>query len=384
MLEQQIKFDAFSARLKELTSNLYTGKVNFVSSQNQFWTFYFRLGRLIWGEARGEAQEKWQRHLKYYCPQLSESEIRVEQTAEKYHFLAQLYQKQKILNKDQVSEIVRSIAEEVLFDIMQCQWQEEKITSQEVPNEIPNVLLGLIQIDPLLNSVKADWQKWVDSGLVLNSPNSYPVVEASQATLENIQSPILAKINGQKTLRELAWETNRDLLDLTNEVVELVQQEVVALSPEPQIQPEIKFETDNAFISQENIGHQGVEKKLIACLDDSVGVCEKLKELLTASGYEVITFQQPATAMSQLIKQKPNLILLDLMMPMISGYEVCTQLRRVPSLKQTPIIILTGKDGWVDRARAKMCGATDFLSKPVQKGKLFETINKHLFVNTEL
>lgn len=384
MLEQQIKFDAFSARLKELISNLYTGKVIFLSSKNQSWTFYFRLGRLIWGEGKGEAQEKWQRHLKYYCPQLSESEISIEQTAEKYHFLAQLYQKQKILNKDQVSKIVRSIAEEVLFDIMQCQGQEEKITSQEVPNEIPNILLGLIQLDPLLNSVKADWQKWVDSGLVFDSPNSYPVVEANQATLENIQSPILAKINGQKTLRELAWETNRDLLDLTNEVVELVQQEVVALSPEPQIQPEIKFEKDDAFISQENMGDGKVKKKLIACLDDSVGVCEKLKELLTASGYEVITFQQPATAMSQLIKQKPDLILLDLMMPMISGYEVCTQLRRVPSLKQTPIIILTGKDGWVDRARAKMCGATDFLGKPVQKGKLFETINKQLFVNTEL
>lgn len=384
MLEQQIKFDAFSARLKELISNLYTGKVIFLSSKNQSWTFYFRLGRLIWGEGKGEAQEKWQRHLKYYCPQLSESEISIEQTAEKYHFLAQLYQKQKILNKDQVSKIVRSIAEEVLFDIMQCQGQEEKITSQEVPNEIPNILLGLIQLDPLLNSVKADWQKWVDSGLVFDSPNSYPVVEANQATLENIQSPILAKINGQKTLRELAWETNRDLLDLTNEVVELVQQEVVALSPEPQIQPEIKFEKDDAFISQENMGDGKVKKKLIACLDDSVGVCEKLKELLTASGYEVITFQQPATAMSQLIKRKPDLILLDLIMPIISGYEVCTQLRRVPSLKQTPIIILTGKDGWVDRARAKMCGATDFLGKPVQKGKLFETINKQLFVNTEL
>jgi len=384
MLEQQIKLDAFSARLKELISNLYTGKVIFLSSKNQSWTFYFRLGRLIWGAGNGEAQEKWQRYLKYYCPQLSESEISIEQTAEKYHFLAQLYQKQKILNKDQVSKIVRSIAEEVLFDIMQCQGQEEKITSQEVPNEIPNVLLGLIQLDPLLNSVKADWQKWVDSGLVFDSPNSYPVVEANQGTLENIQSPILAKINGQKTLRELAWKTNRDLLDLTNEVIELVQQEVVALYPEPQIQPEIKFEKDDAFISQENMGDGKVKKKLIACLDDSIGVCEQLKELLTASGYEVITFQQPATAMSQLIKRKPDLILLDLIMPIISGYEVCTQLRRVPSLKQTPIIILTGKDGWVDRARAKMCGATDFLGKPVQKGKLFETINKQLFVNTEL
>ncbi|MFW6296782.1 MAG: response regulator [Halothece sp.] len=384
MLEQQIKFDAFSARLKGLISNLYTGKVIFLSSQNEFWTIYFRLGRLIWVEERGEAKEKWQRHLKYYCPQLPESEISIEKTAEKYHFLAQLYQKQKILNKDQVSEIVRSIAEEVLFDIMQCQGQEDTIVSQEFPNEIPNILLGLIQPDPLLNSVKADWQKWVDSGLVFYSPNSYPVVETNKATLENIKSPILAKIKGQKTLRELAWETNRDLLNLTNEVVELVQQEVVALYPEPQIQPEIKIEKDDAFISQENIGNGKVRKKLIACLDDSVGVCEKLKELLTASGYEVITFQQPATAMSQLIKQKPDLILLDLMMPMISGYEVCTQLRRVPSFKQTPIIILTGKDGWVDRARATMCGATNFLSKPVQKVKLFETINKHLFVNTEL
>jgi CheY-like chemotaxis protein len=93
-----------------------------------------------------------------------------------------------------------------------------------------------------------------------------------------------------------------------------------------------------------------------------------------------MTFQNPVKAQSQLLKNPPDLILLDVMMPIVSGYELCNQLRRAPKLKDIPIIILTGKDGWVDRARAKMCGATDFLSKPVQKEKLLETINKYLSV----
>ncbi|MDR9403051.1 MAG: response regulator, partial [Halothece sp. Uz-M2-17] len=69
---------------------------------------------------------------------------------------------------------------------------------------------------------------------------------------------------------------------------------------------------------------------------------------------------------------------LDLIMPNTNGYEICTQLRRVSSLQEIPIIILTGKDGLIDRMRAKMVGATQYMSKPVDRSTILESVQKYL------
>ncbi|WP_159788187.1 response regulator [Sodalinema gerasimenkoae] len=67
-------------------------------------------------------------------------------------------------------------------------------------------------------------------------------------------------------------------------------------------------------------------------------------------------------------------------MPVANGYEVCTQLRRMSQFAETPIIILTGNDGVVDRVRAKMVKASDFLGKPIDAEKLLSTVHKFLNV----
>ncbi|NCQ42456.1 MAG: response regulator, partial [Cyanobacteria bacterium] len=76
--------------------------------------------------------------------------------------------------------------------------------------------------------------------------------------------------------------------------------------------------------------------------------------------------------------KKPDLIFLDLIMPNANGYEICSQLRKLTFFKHTPIVILTGNDGLVDRVRAKMVGSTDFISKPVDTALVLDTIRKHL------
>ncbi|MEL6500545.1 MAG: response regulator, partial [Cyanobacteria bacterium J06623_1] len=76
--------------------------------------------------------------------------------------------------------------------------------------------------------------------------------------------------------------------------------------------------------------------------------------------------------------RKPDLIFLDLVMPNTNGYEICSQLRKLSYFKQTPIVILTGNDGIVDRVRAKMVGSTDFLGKPAQPEQVLETIAKYI------
>jgi chemotaxis family two-component system response regulator PixG len=103
-----------------------------------------------------------------------------------------------------------------------------------------------------------------------------------------------------------------------------------------------------------------------------------LEQILTKNCIKAICIQDPVQALTKLIEHKPDLILLDLIMPVASGYEICAQVRRVSMFADTPIVILTGSDGLVDRVRAKVVGATEFISKPIVEDKLMGVVRKYL------
>ena len=81
---------------------------------------------------------------------------------------------------------------------------------------------------------------------------------------------------------------------------------------------------------------------------------------------------------SKLIEHRPQLILLDLMLPNADGYSICKFLRETPAFAKTPIIILTGQDTNLDRMRARLAGATEFLGKPPKAEALIGMIEQHL------
>ena len=116
----------------------------------------------------------------------------------------------------------------------------------------------------------------------------------------------------------------------------------------------------------------------VACVDDSPFVCERLEKIFRGAGYQFVSVLDSMKALPILIAKKPQLIFLDLVMPNASGYEICSRLRKVSTFRQTPIVILTGNDGVIDRVRAKVVGATDFLAKPVQSDLVLEVANKYL------
>lgn len=104
--------------------------------------------------------------------------------------------------------------------------------------------------------------------------------------------------------------------------------------------------------------------------------------LLQPLGYEVTTITNPLRAIATLLNSKPDLIFLDLVMPETNGYELCTLLRKTSALQDVPIVILTSHDGIVDRMRARLSGASGFLSKPLDAQRLEEWISKFLSPET--
>src|SRR5205807_825498 len=123
-----------------------------------------------------------------------------------------------------------------------------------------------------------------------------------------------------------------------------------------------------------------VGKKLytIACIDDSQTVLNSIKHFLDENTFSVVMINDPVKALMQILRSKPDLILLDVEMPSLDGYELCSLLRKHSAFKHTPIIMVTGRTGFIDRAKAKIVRSSGYLTKPFTQPELLKMVFKHL------
>ncbi|WP_414562310.1 MULTISPECIES: response regulator [unclassified Anabaena] len=123
-----------------------------------------------------------------------------------------------------------------------------------------------------------------------------------------------------------------------------------------------------------------VEKKLytIFCIDDSPTIINTIKNFLDDQIFSVIGVTNSLNALMQILGTKPDIILLDVDMPNLDGYELCALLRKHSSFKNTPVIMVTAKTGLLDRVRAKLVRASGFLAKPFSQGDLLKIIFQHI------
>jgi DNA-binding response OmpR family regulator len=105
-------------------------------------------------------------------------------------------------------------------------------------------------------------------------------------------------------------------------------------------------------------------KKTILVVDDEPDLRDLLRINLIKEGYEVLTAADGQSALELVARKLPDLVLLDIMLPGIDGYEVCTQIKRDPELKQTAVIILSAKNDEVDQVVGLKLGADDYIAKP--------------------
>lgn len=119
-------------------------------------------------------------------------------------------------------------------------------------------------------------------------------------------------------------------------------------------------------------------RPLVACIDDSKATQRIVKMTLEASGLQVISVTEPAQALSIFARQRPEVILMDINMPEIDGYELCRMFNQSNVLKDIPVIMLTGRDGLLDRIRARMVGASDYIAKPFNPQDLIQLVQSYL------
>ena len=115
----------------------------------------------------------------------------------------------------------------------------------------------------------------------------------------------------------------------------------------------------------------------ILLVDDSKTELHHLSELLGKRGFEVRTAENGEDAMKRLGEETPDLILMDVVMPGQNGFQLTRAITRDPRFVDVPVIMLSSKDGLFDKARGRMVGSEDYLTKPFTKEQLLRAVEQH-------
>ncbi len=266
----------------------------------------------------------------------------------------------------------------MLFDVSQA----IQVTCETVKDNLLSTRLTLIDSEQVIGEANKLWQAWQSAKVADRSPDMAPVILQPEAlqkrTSTQVYSNLAQLLDGQQTLRDLSIRMKRDVVTVTRSLLPYIQLGLVQLVPVKDIPPPV-----STPIAQKLSRTSTPHRTVIACIDDSPLICQALEKIVTEAGYQFVSEMDGLRAIAFLLSRKPDLIFLDLVMPNTNGYEICSQLRKLSYFRTTPIVILTGNDGILDRVRAKMVGSTDFIGKPVQPEVVLEIINKYLTQKVE-
>jgi chemotaxis family two-component system response regulator PixG len=377
---EQVPGIAVLAYLAQLKTQTFSGAITLASENGNQWILYLYMGRLLYATGGQHPVRRWQRHILASCPHLTEELENYLKEALispgqcwEYEQLKGWTESNRI-NRETSTYITKQIIQEILFDLF-------SVGRLSMTHSDAQILPGqMALIDPLQLSteLRQQWQQWQRAKLELINPNEAPVIrdpeQLKEKTGAKMYHTLTQLLDGKKTLRDLSVAMGHTIIDITTSLLPLIRSGVIEV-----------VGVDDYSAPRQRIPRDlqpTQESSLVACVDDSSWVCQSLEKLIKGAGYRFVAIQDPLRAIPTLLLKKPSLVFLDLRMPNTNGYELCNQLRKISQFKEIPIIILTGNDGIVDRVRAKLVGATDFLSKSVDDETLLSILSQYLAPTT--
>jgi twitching motility two-component system response regulator PilG len=127
----------------------------------------------------------------------------------------------------------------------------------------------------------------------------------------------------------------------------------------------------------ENLNSLGASLKVMV-IDDSKTIRKTAESLLTKQGYDVFTAVDGFDALSKIAEHEPAIIFVDILMPRLDGYQTCALIKHNQKFKDTPVIMLSSKDGIFDKAKGRIVGSQQYLTKPFTLDDLLAAIKQHV------
>ena len=116
----------------------------------------------------------------------------------------------------------------------------------------------------------------------------------------------------------------------------------------------------------------------VLIIDDSNTIRKSAEMFLRQAGYEVFLAEDGFDALAKISDHEPQVIFVDIMMPRLDGYQTCALIKQNPTLRSTPVIMLSSKDGIFDRARGRLAGSDRYLTKPFTREGLIAAVTEHI------
>jgi twitching motility two-component system response regulator PilG len=341
----------------------------------QSWFVFFVQGRIVYAGDPSAGVTRLKGLLDRTPPAMAWDGVyeaeQVRSNAPEYGCLWALLER-RLLQPEQARELLETMIRETLFELLGLH-QGTFIFEMGAP--LTPALMSWEPM-PLVTVVAKQVQEWKQFYPQIRSPEQCPVIvdgAALQQALPAATATALIEYAGQQlSLRQLAHALNRDLLTVAKAIAPCIQRGWMTLTPWP---PSSMVQWPPAPNGEPDLP---LPSRRIVCIDDAVTIGQLIVGMLEPRGYQVTPINDPVAALSQVFELQPQLILCDIAMPRLDGYELCAMLRQSSQFHQTPILMLTGKDGFIDRVRANMVGATDYLAKPFGEDELVMLLEQYL------
>lgn len=337
----------------------------------QCWFVFFLNGQIVYATDRDRGLSRLRDYLRRYRIEIDLEETKVAtlatHNAPEYAYLWALLE-DRILTPAQARSIVHSIVHETLFDLLSL--HQGSFVFERGASLAPH--LTTLASSALVSGIVQQVQAWKQLYPHIQSPDRHLAIADLQGLRQGLPAATANRlerwVDGKTSLRQLARYFNRDILTVGRAVYPCVKHGWIQIHV-----PKI-----TAIASDRSQFCASTKIPRIACIDDAIAICKTVETILQSQGYAIVSGNDPLQAFSLLFQQPPDLILCDIAMPVLDGYELCAMLRQSSTFRQTPIVMLTGKDGFIDRVRARLVGATDYLTKPFTNSELLMLVEKHL------
>ncbi|GAB4353913.1 MAG: response regulator [Cyanophyceae cyanobacterium] len=338
--------------------------------QCQSWFVFFDKGQILYATSPEQQPRRLDDYLRRYGHCLPEDDLdRPVGDAihdPEYAHLWRLIEKNE-LTPAQGRSLLRGAIREILFDLLSL--HQGTFSFEMGPPLAPQ--LTAFNLSDLLPDAIAQVRAWKEFYPHLKSPNQCPILADRRRLRELLPEATFRTLTewaeGRASIRQIARNRNRDLLTVARAILPYVQQGLIQLADPP-----------TGHLPSDRSPNGYPQAPTIACIEDSATVRHAIEQTLKQFGYRVIAIADPIDSLPPLFGTPPDLILCDITMPVLDGYELCAMLRQCSTFRSTPIVMLTGRDGFIDRVKARVVGATDYLTKPFKKRELKTLVEKHI------
>lgn len=321
-----------------------------IFSISQQWSIYFEEGKIVYACQLHEMWDIFYKKLQNLNPQVSsitkdtyrqlkaifDSNLDSEVTSDSDYLAICWLVNQRYLTPSQAAQLIKELVAEVTDSFLKLRDGIYEFTINSSLNDLPK----FCHID--ISAIASRFQQY--------SFKSSGVNNSLSATKQYSKSSLNQQDFANYEQQYIAPEKN-SVVNGNNNVVNLQTYDTKA-------------------------GDGGGTNKLykIMCIDDSPTILKAIKGFLDDELFEVIGVEDSLKALMHILRTKPDIILLDISMPNLDGYELCSLLRKHPDFRHTPVVMVTGRSGFIDKARAKLVKASGYLTKPFSKAELLKTV----------